>query len=108
MNDLKSFSPEFFFYGGEPYDDVGEAYVNDDGEPLSVWSAILMLSEDTQKWAAMARDVFRVPKGKEHMLVAEGVLARIQATDTCTDFGSKSVEVWVDPEGDYRLKVGSL
>jgi hypothetical protein len=99
-----SFSPEFFLAEGEPYDRSDMA-LNRKGLPTSVWSAIgHMFESDKDKWRAMAADLFEL-KGKDaDLLMAEAVLDMVEATNTCTDIRAP-VEVWIDPKGDYRLKV---
>jgi hypothetical protein len=92
------FSPEFFFAEGEPYD-CGPT-VEFKERPESVWQAILNI--DDEDWDDMARNLFNLKSGK--YLSPESVLDMIWATDTCSNLGSP-VEVWIDPEGDYRIKV---
>lgn len=96
-----SFSPEFFYAEGEPYDRADLA-LNAEGEPYSVYSAICLMSEKRKlDWNRMAREVFGC-KG-EH-LTAEAVLEKIQETDTCGTLSSP-VDVWIDSEGYYTVDV---
>ena len=97
-----SFSPEFFLAEGEPYDRKDIA-VNDKGEPISVYSALCMMYDnEPEKWKALARDVYGLAPGK--FLDPETVLTTVQETNTCTNLSSP-VEVWIDKNGDYRIKV---
>ena len=96
-----SFSPEFFFAEGEPYD-RSDLALNADGEPYSVYSALcLMQQKDKRAWNAMARDVFGCP-GRH--LSPETVLDRIQETNRCGTISSP-VDVWIDSEGHYTVDV---
>lgn len=93
-----SFSPEFFLAEGEPYDRADLA-VNAKGKPVSVWSALGMMPEE--QWAELAREHYGL---EPDMLERETVLDTIRETDTCTDL-RVPVEVWIDPEGYYCVKV---
>jgi len=96
-----SFSPAFFLAEGEPYD-RSDLALNAEGEPYSVWSAICLMQEKRKRdWNAMAREVFGC-KGQH--LTVETVLERIQQTDTCGTL-TTPVDVWIDPDGDYRIDV---
>ena len=92
-----SFSEEFFLAEGEPYDRSNDA-VNADGKPISVWSAITMMSDDERKALA---EYFEV---EPEYLTAETVLDKIRETNTCSNMNSP-VEVWVDPEGYHTVMV---
>jgi hypothetical protein len=101
-----SFSEEFFFGEGEPYD-ASELYVNDAGEPSTVWSAIHVWKERNPKeWKNMAKEVFGVPLKESELLTIDAVYEKIRATSVCSNLSSP-VEVWVDPAGDYRMQVHS-
>lgn len=101
-----SFSEEFFFGEGEPCD-ASEFYVNDDGEPSTLWSAIQMWHEEfPEDWKRMAKDVFGVPLKEAELLTVDAVMNKIRATSVCSNINSP-VEVWIDPAGEYRLKVHS-
>jgi hypothetical protein len=93
-----SFSPEFFFAEGEPYDggpEVSEA-------PISVWNAIESMRQLTpEDWADMARELFGV---EPEYLTPEAVLEKIQETNTCRNLESP-VEVYIDSEGNYSVEV---
>lgn len=93
-----SFSPEFFLQEGEPYDGGPEP----SERPTSVWHAIeSMRLLDPKRWAELASEHFKVPA---EYLTQETVLEAVQATDTCSNLGTP-VEVWIDPEGYYRLEI---
>lgn len=92
-----SFSPEFFLRDGEPYD--SDRGVTD--KPTSVWQAIesqRVLAPE--KWLELAMHMGCKP---EH-LTPEHVLQEVQETNTCSCL-SAPVEVWIDPEGWFRLWV---
>ncbi len=93
-----SFSPEFFFAEGEPYD-TNEPALNSRGQPVSVWTAIGDISRSL--WAAMAEEIFECEP--DH-LTPETVLEKIQETNTCSNLNSP-VRVWIDPEGYYTVDV---
>lgn len=97
-----SFSPEFFLAEGEPYDS-DEDYPAE--KPRSVWQAIgCFFRDEPEQWTSMAKDVFELDAKHAKLLMAEAVLEKIQETNTCTNLRSP-IEVWIDPEGVYRLKV---
>ena len=96
-----SFSPEFFFAEGEPYDRPNLA-LNADGKPISVYSAICSLPDTAR--AAIAKDVFDCDDWE--MISAEDIVTKIQETDTCANL-TVPVEVWIDPEGFHVVKVWS-
>lgn len=100
MNYDLNFSPEFFLAEGEPYDRVDHA-VNADNRPISVYSAVTMMDED--EWASLATDVFGC---KPEHLTAETVIDKIRETNTCRNLNSP-VEVWIDNEGSYVVRVWS-
>lgn len=96
------FTEEFFLAEGEPYD-RSDLALNDDGNPVSLWSAIEMMREkNPEEWAEMARDLFDC--GSEVYLNTEAVYDLACDTDRCSDLSSP-VEVWIDPEGDFRVFV---
>jgi hypothetical protein len=85
-----------------------EFFVRDDPEriepsarPTTVYQAILSLLEDT--WREMAREVFSLAADQ---LAPESVLAKILETNTCSNL-EEPVEVWIDPDGIYSLRVYS-
>ena len=98
------FSPEFFLAEGEPYD-RSDLALDDKGHPLSVWSAIQkQQDEDPEWWANMAREIFDLPLRDAGLLMVEGVLDKIRETNTCRNLDSP-VEVYIDPEGHYTVRV---
>jgi hypothetical protein len=99
-----TFGPEFFLAEGEPYDRDDRA-VNDDGLPTSVWSAIDHWKEhNPEQWVCMAKKCFDLNKRDSEILMGEAVLELIQQTNTCSDIRTP-VEVWIDEDGDFKLKV---
>lgn len=97
-----SFSPEFYYAPGEPYD-CSNLSLNSQGKPYSLFSAIqVWADEHPEDWAELAREHFALDKPE--LLMVEGVVQKCRETDTCTDI-RVPVEVWIDPEGDYRVLV---
>ncbi len=97
MYDL-DFDPEFFLAEGEPCDRSNNA-VNADGNPISVWSAIAMMAEDD--WKNLAEIEFGIDPD---LLSPETVFDMIKETNTCSNLNSP-IEVWIDPNGSFTLKV---
>ncbi len=96
-----SFSPEFFLAEGEPYD-RSDLALNAEGKPVSVWSALSKMREDSpEEWAEMARDLFGCQP--DH-LSGEQVLDMIRDTNTCMNL-SVPVHVYIDSAGDYSVEV---
>jgi hypothetical protein len=94
-----SFSPEFFFAEGEPYDGGPDVPTR---RPISVWSAIESLRlGDPERWATMAQEVFGVDP---QYLTPETVLEKVQETNTCGTLSSP-VDVYIDPEGYFTVRV---
>lgn len=92
--ELSSFSPEFFFAEGEPYDaDRGTS-----DKPDSVWQAIQSMSDE--EWARVA-DAVDIPRD---LLSADVVFDFVRTTNTCSNLDTP-VEVWIDPKGDCRIRV---
>jgi hypothetical protein len=95
------FSPELYFAEGEPYD-RGEPLTEEErARPKSVWQAIEILAEDSERWDALARDVFHI---EGRFLTPESVLDKIQETDTAESIGNP-VRLRIDPQGDYTIEV---
>ncbi len=93
-----SFSPEFFFAEGEPYDGGPEP----SDKPISVWHAIeSMRLLQSERYRNLARDVFST---EPEWLTPETVLDRVRETNTCRNLNSP-VEVYIDVEGYYTLLV---
>lgn len=96
-----SFSEDFYFAEGEPYD-RSDLAVDSQGRPVSVWSAIdRMRLEEPEQWDELASEVFDC---KGEYLTTESVLDKIRETNTCSNL-SVPVEVWIDPCGDFMLEV---
>lgn len=93
-----SFSDDFFFAEGEPYDnppDLSET-------PVSVWNAIVSMRElHPKEWADLARDVFNEAP---QYLLSEMVFDKIKETNTCANLDTP-VRVYIDPAGDYFVEV---
>lgn len=95
-----SFSPEFFFAEGEPYDGGPELPAR---RPISVWSAVeTMRLTDPDRWAELAKEVFGLDNPS--YLTPESVLEKIQETNTCGTLSSP-VDVYIDPEGYFTVDV---
>lgn len=95
-----SFSPEFFFAEGEPYDGGPELPAR---RPISVWSAVeTMRLSDPARWAELAKEVFSLDNPS--YLTPESVLEKIQETNTCGTLSSP-VDVYIDPEGYFTVDV---
>lgn len=93
-----SFSPEFFFAEGEPYDGGPEP----SHRPVSVWHAIeSMRVLWPERWNLMARELF---KCEPQFLTAETVHDAIRETDTCSNLDCP-VSVWIDREGWWTVEV---
>ncbi len=93
-----SFSPEFFFNEGEPYDGGPEP----SQRPTSVWHAVeSMRVLEPERWRDLAQDVFGT---EPEFLTAETVLERIEATNSCRDLSSP-VEVYIDADGWHSVRV---
>jgi hypothetical protein len=93
-----SFSPEFFFSEGEPYD-----HLSDTKRPVSVWAAIEgMRLHDPEQWANLAKEVFGLDNPE--YLTSETVMDKIQETNTCGTLSSP-VDVYIDPEGYFTVDV---
>lgn len=95
-----SFSPEFFFAEGEPYDGGPDLPAK---RPISVWSAIeTMRMTEPDRWAELAKEVFGLDNPE--YLTPETVLDKVQETNTCGTLSSP-VDVYIDPEGYFTLDV---
>lgn len=99
-----SFSPEFFLAEGEPYDRSDDA-TNRKGQAVSVWTAIAHFKQhEPNRWREMASELWGLRGRHRDLLMAEAVLDKIRETNTCSNLNTP-VEVWIDPEGIYRVKV---
>ena len=94
MSYALSFSPEFF--GDGETDSLTRS-----DRPTNVRQAIGSLTEEA--WRELATAVFGV---QAEELSPDAVLARVLATNTCTNL-DEPVEVWIDRQGDYTLYVHS-
>lgn len=92
-----SFSPEFFFQEGEPYDRHDLA-INEEGNPISLWSAIEMLSDSELESISKVLNV--------QSISSEMIISQIEKVNTCSNLNSP-VEVWVDKNGYIKIKVWS-
>jgi len=98
MSYSHSFSPEFYFNKGEPYDALG-----DTRRPTSVWAAIEgMRLRRPLEWADLAKEEFGLDNPK--YLTSEAVMDRIREIDTVGDLSSP-VDVWIDKEGYFTVDV---
>jgi len=89
-----SFSPEFFYNEGEPYD----VNVEVSTKPTSVYQAICSMSD--KEWRALAKH-YRI---KRAYLTPDFIMEKVQETNTCTDIRTP-VEVWIDPKGHHTVWV---
>ena len=89
-----SFSEDFFV--GKPSHNV-----DTNERPRSVLDAIVGLR--TEAYRAIAKKVFGV---RADQLSSEAILAKIIETNTCTNLDDPA-EVWIDPAGNYTLRVHS-
>lgn len=97
---ITSFSPEFFFAEGEPYDGGPDPETTE--RPPSVWCAIERLRlTDPAAWADIARDVFGT---EPQYLTSEYVLDKIRETNACRTL-TTPVRVYIDSMGDYFVEV---
>lgn len=97
-----SFSPEFFMLPGELYD--GAEYPHGD-RPYSVLGALRAM--DPEDRCQMIEHLFwdmYAYAGPYDPEDCEILLERIQKTNTCSNLNSP-VEVWIDPEGHWTIKV---
>jgi len=92
-----SYSPEFFFAPGEP-EDAGPT-IDERCRPVSLYSAIAMAPDHVR--AGMAERFGLDEKSSDF---AWRVVEIAKETNSCRD-GRGAVEVWIDPEGAFRLEV---
>jgi len=91
------FTDEFLFNEGEPYD-----WFEESNEPTSLWQAIVMMQlSDPVRWGQLADEHFGC-SGKH--LAPSSVYELAKKTNTCTDL-VPPVEVWIDENGFYTVKV---
>lgn len=99
-----SFSPEFFFAEGEPYDctlDL-DGLRNGIVKPTSVYQALCVLSDEDL--IAAAETCTGKPWPIDRAPEPECFLDYVERTNTCSNLDSP-VEVWIDPDGEHRIKV---
>jgi hypothetical protein len=95
-----SFSPEFFFAEGEPYD-TSELSLDEQGRPTSVYSALSLIAQnDPARWREIADSI---GMDAEYVSV-EDIVGTIIETNTCSNIDTP-VHVWVDPEGEHTVAV---
>jgi hypothetical protein len=90
-----SFSEEFYYAEG----DSDGSEIPNPNRPISVYQAVKGMSDD--QWNELAREVFGI---EPDFLDTEMVMEKILETDTVTDLRAP-VEVWIDPDGDFRIDV---
>lgn len=101
-----SFDPSFFFAEGEPYDctlDL-DGLRNGIVKPTSVYQALCVLSDED---LIAAFNAYPGPNAKwtlSYRPDEEWLMATIYETNTCSNLDSP-VEVWIDPDGEHRIKV---
>jgi hypothetical protein len=94
-----SFAPEFWLAEGEPYDRADLA-LNSKGQPVSVYSAIILALQDASTRSAL---IELCGLGEDSQLpyddtIAEELLLRAQSVNTCSNLSSP-VRVWLDDDG---------
>jgi hypothetical protein len=67
-------------------------------KPTSIWQAINNIPKTVR--IRMAVELWDIPEDEGHLLMAEGILLRI--IETMRHDGD---EVYIDPEGKYRIKI---
>lgn len=97
-----SFSPEFFYAEGEPYD-RSDLALNSAGKPISVYSAICMMPDDEwielcKKHGANASDEILRGIGRET------AMDWVYEANTCSNL-TVPVRVWLDDDGDFTVEV---
>ena len=107
-----SFSPEFFFAEGEPYDCVLDLDGLRSGavKPTSVYQALCAMSDEDLITAFEAISPPESRPAWSGPLLAFGrpdelwLRDAILETNTCSNLDTP-VEVWIDPEGRHTIKV---
>ncbi len=92
-------SPEFFYAPGEPED--APPAVNSKGQPISLYSAISSMS--AADLAKLAKKIKTSPDTSDFVC---RLVELAKKTDTATNLSSPT-EVWIDPAGDFRVRVYS-
>lgn len=97
-------TPEFWFAEGEPYNRPDLA-LNSEGQPVSVYSAIIMACDD-EDFRANAAEVLQLDCSPDIVKDVIGDELMNMALDTQTSSNLDSpVEVWIDEEGELRIHV---
>ena len=98
------FTPDFYLAEGEPYDRSTLA-LNRDGNPISLYSAIILFIESDRESALRAANVPAQDwKFVASNTLAETLLTQAQEVGTCGDISSP-VDVWLDRKGNYKVNV---
>lgn len=109
-----SFSPEFFYAEGEPYDRKDHA-VDAKGRPISVWSAVCMALEDEKErlrieswldWDVHMPATYKkyFMPGEKIPITPEIVMEAIEKVDTCGTL-TVPVDVYIDKDGWCSVEV---
>ncbi len=96
-----SFSEDFFTDETFPYDTEKSKH------PTNVYQAIISLPRS--ELSAIGRKVLGIPSRNisfwlDSESMGSDILDKIRETNTCSNLNSPVV-VWIDPEGDYQVKV---
>ena len=100
-----SFSPEFWLAEGEPYD-RSDLALNSLGQPVSVYSAILVaLKNDTMRSALLELvGIDTADTILDDETIADELFTRAQDVNTCSNL-STPVRVWLDSDGWVEVAV---
>lgn len=90
-------SPEFYYAPGEPED--APPAVNSKGQPISLFSAISSMPEKDR--AKLAKKIKTSPAASDFVC---RLVEMARTTNTSTNLSSPT-EVWIDPAGDFRVRV---
>jgi hypothetical protein len=85
---------------GESFYNLDTLEPTDPCKPRSVFEALEVMQDDD--WNEMCAIVF--PDVPVDHIDIEDVMNVIRETDTCTNL-DRPVEVWIDPEGDFKIDV---
>lgn len=97
-----SFSPEFFYASGEPYD-TSNYTVDANGHPTSLYSAIMMRLETDDKFVEEVDELLEVSDVPFDVLALE-LMNRAKLADTCSNI-TVPVEVWLEETGNLTVEV---
>lgn len=98
MCNLDSFGPDF--WNIQEDDLEGSSLKHSGGQPISVEQALWEIDIDT--WTDMVGKLF--PDYHSQDIGIDDIVTLIRETNTCSNLDSP-VEVWIDEDGDYRIKV---